>query len=133
MDANRRLSLTANDDGTVTAVNRHGAQLTIDPDGAAGLSPLELLLAALGSCGAVDVGSLMRKQRAPITPFGIEVEGLKEDTRMRWLRVTYDVATDVDVDKLERARWRTAEDLCTVSRTLTHGALVEHIVRREDR
>jgi uncharacterized OsmC-like protein len=132
MDGNRHLSLTANDDGTVTAVNRHGVQLTIDPDGVAGLSPLELLLAALGSCGAVDVALLMRKQRAPITPFGIEVEGLKEDTRMPWLRVTYDVGADVDLDKLERARRRTAEDLCTVSRTLAHGAAVEHVVRRED-
>jgi putative redox protein len=132
MDGNRHLSLTANDDGTVTAINRHGAHLTIDPDGAAGLSPLELLLAAVGGCGAVDVALLMRKQRAPITPFGIEVEGLKEDTRMRWLRVTYDVAADVDVDKLERARRKTAEDLCTVSRTLAQGSAVEHVVRRED-
>lgn len=131
MNANRHLSLTANDDGTVTAINRHGSQLTIDPDGAAGLSPLELLLAALGSCGAVDVALLMRKQRAPITPFGIEVEGLKEDARMRWLRVTYDVAAEVDDAKLERARRKTAEDLCTVSRTLAQGSAVEHVVRRE--
>jgi putative redox protein len=129
MDGNRRLTLTANDDGTVTATNRHGVELTIDANGEAGLSPLELLLASLGSCSAVDIALLMRKQRESITPFAIEVVGEKEDARMQWLRVTYTVPAGVDAAKLERARSKTAEDLCTVSRTLASGCPVEHVTR----
>lgn len=129
MDGNRRLTLTANDDGTVTATNRHGATLTIDPDGESGLSPLELLLASLGSCSAVDLALLMRKQRAPITPFDIEVVGDKENERMHWLRVTYTVPAGTDPAKLERSRSRTADDLCTVSRTLADGCPVEHVTQ----
>ena len=66
MDANRNLSLTANDDGTVIVTNRHGTQITVDLHGLRGLTPLEMLLAALGSCSAVDIVELMRKQRAPV-------------------------------------------------------------------
>jgi putative redox protein len=128
MDANRSLSLTANEDGTVIITNRHGTQVTVDQHGERGLTPLEMLLAALGSCSAVDVVELMRKQREPVTPLAVDVEGLKDDQRMQWLRVTYHVAEEVDPRKFERARSKTAEDLCTVSRTLSYGCPVEHVV-----
>jgi putative redox protein len=128
MDANRRLSLVANEDGTVVVTNRHGTQITVDLHGKRGLTPLEMLLAALGSCSAVDIVELMRKQRDPVTPLAVDVEGLKDDQRMQWLRVTYHVGAEVDERKFERARSKTAEDLCTVSRTLTHGCPVDHVV-----
>jgi putative redox protein len=128
MDANRRLSLVANEDGTVVVTNRHGTQITVDLHGKSGLTPLEMLLAALGSCSAVDIVELMRKQRDPVTPLAVDVEGLKDDQRMQWLRVTYHVGAEVDDRKFERARSKTAEDLCTVSRTLTHGCPVDHVV-----
>ncbi|HZT09745.1 MAG TPA: OsmC family protein [Actinomycetota bacterium] len=128
MDANRSLSLVANEDGTVVVTNRHGTQITVDLHGKRGLTPLEMLLAALGSCSAVDIVELMRKQRDPVTPLAVDVEGLKDDQRMQWLRATYHVGADVDERKFERARSKTAEDLCTVSRTLTHGCPVDHVV-----
>ncbi len=71
----------------------------------------------------------MRKQREPITPFDIEVVGEKENARMQWLRVTYTVPAGTDPAKLERARSRTADDLCTVSRTLASGCPVEHVTQ----
>jgi uncharacterized OsmC-like protein len=126
-EANRRISLRANGDGTVDAVNAADARVTIDPEGRRGLTPLELFLAALGSCGAVDVAELMRKQRAPILPFSIEVEGEKEDVRMRWLRVRYVLGSPVDGTKLDRAVRKSGQDLCTISRTLEHGCHVEHV------
>jgi uncharacterized OsmC-like protein len=57
------------------------------------------------------------------------VDGLKEDLRMQWMRVTYQLRGDPDAIKVERARVKTATDLCTVSRTLTSGCPVEHVVR----
>ncbi len=86
-------------------------------------------MASLGSCSAVDIALLMRKQRAPITPFEIEVVGEKDDARMQWLRVTYTVPAGADPAKLERARSKTAHDLCTVSRTLARGCPVEHVTQ----
>jgi putative redox protein len=128
MDGNRHVTMTVDATRSITAVNRNGVQLTIDPEGELGFSPLELFLTALGSCSAVDLALLMKKQRDPVTPFNVDVDGLKEDMRMQWLRVTYAIEQEVDAGKLERARIKTAEDLCTVSRTLSSGCPVEHIV-----
>ena len=77
----------------------------------------------------MDIALLMRKQREPITPFAIEVVGEKEGERMQWLRVTYTVPDGADPAKLERARSKTADDLCTVSRTLARGCPVEHVTQ----
>jgi putative redox protein len=125
---NRHLDMIVNDDDTVTVTNKHGTQLVVDLEGLRGLSPLELLLAALGSCSAVDFALLMRKQRDPVEPMRIEVDGDKEDTRMQWLRVRYHVDDRHQAHKVERAREKTATDLCTVSRTLSGGCAVEHVV-----
>jgi putative redox protein len=128
MDGNRHVTMTVDATRSITAVNRNGVQLTIDPEGELGFSPLELFLTALGSCSAVDLALLMKKQRDPVTPFRVDVDGLKQDMRMQWMRVTYSIDRETDPRKLERARIKTAEDLCTVSRTLSSGCRVEHVV-----
>jgi uncharacterized OsmC-like protein len=128
MTGNRHIEMTVNPDDTVTVTNKHGTQLLVDCDGLRGLSPLELLLAALGSCSAVDFALLMRKQRAPVEPLRIEVDGDKEDMRMQWLRVTYHVQDGLDERKVERSRSKVANDLCTVSRTLSSGTSVDHVI-----
>jgi putative redox protein len=128
MKGNRHLRMTVNPDDTVTVTNKHGTELLVDIEGERGLSPLELLLAALGSCSAVDFAILMRKQRDPVEPLHLEVDGDKEEYRMEWLRVTYHVHDGADERKVERARSRVANDVCTVSRTLASGTPVEHVV-----
>jgi putative redox protein len=128
MKGNRHLRMTVNPDDTVTVTNKHGTELLVDIEGERGLSPLELLLAALGACSAVDFAILMRKQRDPVEPLHLEVDGDKEEYRMEWLRVTYHVHEGADERKVERARSRVANDVCTVSRTLASGTPVEHVV-----
>jgi putative redox protein len=128
MKGNRHLRMTVNPDDTVTVTNKHGTELLVDIEGERGLSPLELLLAALGACSAVDFAILMRKQRDAVEPLHLEVDGDKEEYRMEWLRVTYHVHEGADERKVERARSRVANDVCTVSRTLASGTPVEHVV-----
>jgi putative redox protein len=128
MKGNRHLRMTVNPDDTVTVTNKHGTELLVDIEGERGLSPLELLLAALGACSAVDFAILMRKQRDAVEPLHLEVDGDKEGYRMEWLRVTYHVHEGADERKVERARSRVANDVCTVSRTLASGTPVEHVV-----
>jgi putative redox protein len=128
MKGNRHLRMTVNPDDTVTVTNKHGTELLVDIEGERGLSPLELLLAALGACSAVDFAILMRKQRDPVEPLHLEVDGDKEEYRMEWLRVTYHVHEGADERKVERARSRVANEVCTVSRTLASGTPVEHVV-----
>ncbi|MEX0984387.1 MAG: OsmC family protein [Actinomycetota bacterium] len=128
MDRLRRITMTSDGDGAVVATNRSGATIAIDPSGETGFTPVELLLAALGSCGAVDVALLMRKQRDPVGAMRIEVEGEKDDARMTWLRVRYHLEGEHDPAKVDRALTKTSEDLCSVSRTIRMSAPVEHVV-----
>lgn len=120
--------MTSDGASAVVATNRHGATIAIDPSGETGFTPVELLLAALGSCGAVDVALLMRKQRDPVGSMRIEVEGEKDDARMTWLRVRYHLEGKHDPAKVDRAITKTSEDLCSVSRTIRMSAPVEHVV-----
>jgi len=127
MDTHRSITLTLAD-GMVEATNRRGATLLIHPDGTHGFTPVELFLAAIGSCGAIDVDLLMRKQRDPVARMLVTVEGHKVDARMRDLRVTYELDGDHDPRKVHRAVTKTGEDLCTVSRTLAATSPVTHEV-----
>lgn len=58
-----------------------GHELMIDTDRArnSAPSPMELLLLALGSCTAVDVVSILRKKRAQLTGYTVEVRGERRD------------------------------------------------------
>ncbi len=58
------------------AENEAGDRSVIDGnDPAAGLRPMEMLLAALGSCTAYDVVDIMRKKRTPLDSYRVEVTG----------------------------------------------------------
>ncbi|MFV1957932.1 MAG: OsmC family protein [Planctomycetota bacterium] len=45
----------------------------------AGSRPMEVLLMALGGCTGMDVVSILRKKRAPVTDFVVEVEAERAD------------------------------------------------------
>jgi putative redox protein len=57
----------------------HDAPLESDP-ASVGLGPMEVLLAAVGSCMAVDVQDIMKKKRTPLSAYRIELEGIRAET-----------------------------------------------------
>ena len=76
-----RLSLDSlrADDGTglrFRFLAGNGAEGVMDSGkGAAGPSPVETVLVALGSCTAMDVISILRKKRQDVTAYDVEVTG----------------------------------------------------------
>src|SRR4051812_1480942 len=65
------------------AVNEDGATLHLDssPDAGGqnkGFRPMQMLLAAVGGCSAIDVVTILKKQRQEITDFDIEVTGHRQ-------------------------------------------------------
>lgn len=116
------------------ATNRRGGVLPIgegeDPD----FTPVELLLAAIAGCAAIDVDYITGKRSAPET-FDLHVEGDKvrddEGNHLTNLRVTFDVsfpagaAGDAARDALPRAIERSRDRICTVSRTVALPTPVE--------
>lgn len=76
------------------ATNRVGATDTLDvadqSGHAAGMSPMEFLLAGLGGCTAIDVIGILRKKRLTVTDYRLEVRGTKAPSHPR-------VFTDISV------------------------------------
>jgi len=114
------------------AVNARGGETFFgvggtDPD----FTPVELLLAALAGCSAIDVESITHK-RALSTSFTVESEGhkVRDDSgnHLTGLRLTFDVTFppgpegDAAREALPRAIEMSRDRLCSVSRTVQRGA-----------
>jgi putative redox protein len=61
----------------------HAQALDTNHERGSAATPVELLLIALGSCTAVDVISIMRKKRAHVTDYRVEVKGFRRDEHPR--------------------------------------------------
>lgn len=59
-----------------------------NPDGKTGPTPMEMLLMGVAGCTAMDVISIMRKKRADVTGFQVNVTGERaEDHPKRYTRI----------------------------------------------
>ena len=103
----------------------------LDPD----FTPVELLLAAIGGCSALDVEAITRK-RATATNFEVSTEGHKirdeHGNHVTGLRVTFDITFpegpggDAAREVLPQAIAMSRDRLCTVSRTVQLGADISY-------
>jgi putative redox protein len=133
----RTLDLTRIGQGRYKAVNVRGGVLPIgsgaDPD----FTPVELLLAALAGCTAIDV-DLITGKRATAEEFDLHVEGhkVRDDggSHLVDLSVTVSIRFPAGEDGdrarevLPRAVRQTGDRLCTVGRTLQLGTTIEYAV-----
>lgn len=134
-DSLRSIELERIGTGRYKATNRRGGVLPIgsgdDPD----FTPVELLLAALAGCSAIDVDLITGKRATP-ERLAARAEGHKvrdeHGNRLVDLRVTFDVrfpegeAGDRAREALPRAIERSRDWICTVGRTLTVGGPIEY-------
>jgi putative redox protein len=89
-----------------------------------GVTPMEMLAAALGGCTAMDVLSILVKMREPLESFSVVVSGERaEDHPRRFtsLEVVYRLKGDLDERKVERAISLSEERYCSVEATLKPG------------
>jgi putative redox protein len=114
--------------------NIRGGTLSVGSGQDADFTPVELLLAALGTCSAIDV-DIVTSRRAEPTEFTAVVRGDKirdaaEGNRMENLAVEFTIRfpEGEDGDKareaLPRAVKMSHDRLCTVSRTVELGTPV---------
>ena len=135
-NAHRRIDLTKMGAGRYKATNRRGGVLPVgsgdDPD----FTPVELLLAALAGCSAIDV-DLITGKRAEATSFHVAAEGDKvrdeDGNHLVDLRVTVEVRFPEGPDgdrareALPRSIAQSRDRLCTVGRTVALGSPVEYV------
>lgn len=123
----RQVALERVDEGVYRATNPRGAQLVFGSKAEDGFTPVELLLAAIGGCSAVDV-DVVTGRRAEHERFEVVVEAeatrdevgnILRDVRMTF-HVTFPEGSDGDKARqlLPRAVKASHERTCTVSRTV---------------
>jgi putative redox protein len=132
----RTVDLSIMGEGRYKATNVRGGVLPIgqgdDPD----FTPVELFLAALAGCGAIDL-EWVTKKRAPFTEFAARAEGHKvrdeQGNHLVQLSVTLDVAFpegeggDQARDVLPRTLQQIQDRLCSVGRTVSLGEPVSYV------
>lgn len=136
-EALRTVDLTRIGAGRYQAVNVRGGVLTIGSGGDSDFSPVELLLAALAGCSAIDADLITSKRASP-EAFDIRVRGHK--VRDEGGNHLVDLAVSVSIrfpegeagdrarEVLPRAVRQSRDRLCTVGRTLQLGASIDYTV-----
>ncbi|MBM0279940.1 OsmC family protein [Micromonospora tarensis] len=120
--------------GNYVVRNVRGGSVTVGTGDDASFTPVELLLAAIGGCTAVDVDHITSRRAEP-TRFAVQVTGDKirdeaGGNRMRNLRVEFAVTFpegaegDKAREALPRSLQQSHDRLCTVSRTVELGTPV---------
>jgi len=90
-----------------------------------GFRPMQLILSALGSCSAIDMVSVLKKQRQTVKEFNIKVEGEREQDTIpsiwKSIKVSFELHGNIDKEKAEKAGALSIEKYCSVAETLRRG------------
>jgi putative redox protein len=91
-----------------------------------GMRPMELLLASVASCAAMDVVKILRQQKQPLEDLRIEIEGARpegEPSPFTRMMLVFIARGAVDEHKLRRAVQLSVEKYCSVGATLGDVAI----------
>ncbi len=95
-----------------------------------GFRPMELVLVGLGSCSAMDVLSILRKQRQQVSDVRVELSGERADAVpavFTAINVHYEVeGSDLNEKAVQRAVDLSMEKYCSVSHMLRATVRITH-------
>lgn len=125
------------DDYHLEATNEEGNIISMD--GATeigghglGMRPMQLLIAAIGGCSAIDVILILKKQKQKITSFEVEVDGENEKVADHkiWknIQLHFKISGEVDEKKVIRAVELSLDKYCSVSKILEPTANITYRV-----
>jgi putative redox protein len=94
---------------------------------------MELLLVGFGGCSGMDVISILRKKRQPVTGLEIMVKGEKTDNYpkvYKEVHIEYIVrGNGVEKEAVERAIGLSLDKYCSVGATLAKAGKITHSYR----
>ena len=108
---------------------------TIETDGSPdiggenkGFRPMQLLLAAVGSCSSIDIISILKKQKQPLEDLKVAIDGKRESGQVPSLftgiHLHFKIFGDVDETKAKRAIDLSLDKYCSVAKTLEKTATI---------
>lgn len=95
----------------------------------AAMRPMELFLASLGGCAAMDVVHILNRQRQKLTALRIVAEGRRADAVpavYEAIHLRFEAEGEVDRKKLDRAVTLSVEQYCSVRSMLKDDIEVTH-------
>jgi len=122
-------------DFRMEAKNEIGSAIHMDAGASDGgqdsaMRPMQLLLAAMGGCSAIDLIAILRKQREPLDDLKITVTGEREQGVVPALYTAvhahFKLFGKIDPAKAERAVALSVDKYCSVAKTLERSAVVTH-------
>ncbi|MGJ8685443.1 MAG: OsmC family protein [Nonlabens sp.] len=113
-----------NNDYLLEAKGVSGNTVLIDHSGmevVQGVSPMELLLMGVGSCSAIDIIAILKKQRQEITSYKVEVTGeryeLDDSKPFKSMHCHVFLEGNINLDKAQKAANLSFEKYCSVSKS----------------
>jgi putative redox protein len=101
-----------------------------------GMSPMRMVLAALGGCTAMDVISLMKKMRQDVTSLSVEVNAEREPEHPKAytsFELVYRLrGRNIDRASVERAVSLSEDKYCSVGGTLKKAAPITYRIEIEE-
>lgn len=91
-----------------------------------GVRPMELVLMALGSCSALDLINILKKQRQVIDNLSIDVEGSRVDaipSTFNAIHITFKLEGALDKAKVDKAAELAVKKYCSVHDMLAAGGV----------
>ena len=113
--------------------NGHTLRMDSSPESGGqnfGVRPMQSLLMALAGCSAIDVLTILKKQRQAVTDYKMVINGSreagKEPSLWQDIDVEFHIYGDVDEDKAYKAAELSIGKYCSVAATLTGaGAAIQ--------
>jgi len=95
-----------------------------------GFSPMQLLLAGIGGCSAIDIIGILKKQRQNLENLTVEVDGdrqsKEEYSEFKTIHLKFILSGDLEESKVERAINLSLDKYCSVSKTLEKTSKITH-------
>jgi putative redox protein len=126
-----------NDAFHLEAVNESGSKVHLDasPDiggSNLGMRPMQMLLAAMGGCSAIDLINILKKQKQELKDIKITVTGEREKDVIPSLYTSvhahFRLFGVLDPEKVNKAVVLAVEKYCSVAKTLEVKAKITHSV-----
>ncbi len=117
------------------AVNEEGGKIRMNGKAAiggleGGFSPMQLLLAGIAGCSAIDIMRILKKQRQQLEDLTVEVNGDKQSVGtysvFKTIELKFIFSGEIDPLKAEKAIELSINKYCSVSKALEKGSEISY-------
>ncbi len=118
------------------ALNGAGKEVVMDASEQAGgqgsgVSPMEMVLMAIGGCSSIDIIDILKKQKVRVADLRVSVKGDRSETVpkvFKKVEVSFEIDGDVPPSKALRAADLSMEKYCSVSQMISKTADISYKV-----